>query len=97
MVLTMFFQPRVPPGSLMSLQPSPQKPAPLCALLIGIDSVIPKLLQLGLDVFLLESIILDSGEHLSIDLPALGIAIFDLNPVVSFVDERSESSICRHI
>ena len=67
------------------------------ALLIGIDSVLPKLLQLDLDVFLLESIVLDSGEHLSIDLSALCIAIFDLNPVVHLVDECFKSGVRRHV
>jgi hypothetical protein len=48
-------------------------------------------------MFLFESMVLDSSEYLSIDLPALGIAISDLNAVIHFMDERFESGVRRHI
>lgn len=59
--------------------------------------MLPKFLQLGLNVCLLESIILNSGEHLSIDLPALGIAILDFNTVIQLVNNSFELSIRRYI
>jgi hypothetical protein len=48
-------------------------------------------------MFLLESIIFDSGEHLSIDLPALGIAIADFNALVHLTDACFKSGVRRHV
>ena len=58
--------------------------------------MLPKLLQLCINVFLLQSIIFDSGEHLTVYLAAFRILVRDLNIILNCVYESFESSVRRH-
>jgi len=58
--------------------------------------VVPELLQLGLDVFLLESIVCDAGKSLLVYVAAFRVAVADFETVFSLARKCVESSVRRN-
>ncbi len=55
--------------------------------------MLPELLQLGLDVFLLRSIVCDSGKSLLVNVAALRVAVANLETVFCLARKCAKSSV----